>query len=83
MSIVAFDYRLDCVKNEESREKVLDLIANIERYGALTATLLYSLPIYAYISTKEWKEFVQTSDYIFKFVQVYLKLRPIQYLISY
>jgi hypothetical protein len=70
MSIVAFDHRLDCINNEQNKIAVLQLISNIERHGELTANLLYSLPIWAVISTSEWKKFVETSDYLFEFVSL-------------
>ena len=72
MSIVAFDNQLNCIECVESKRTVLNLVKEIEKYGELTSNLLYSLPVWTIYKTQEWKKFEKSSDYILKFVYVYL-----------
>ena len=64
MGLVAFDRRLNALRDDRPKEYA-KLVSDIEVYTILSCQLLFSTPIWMYISTKKWKEFEQVSHNIF------------------
>nr|QEV83791.1 cytochrome P450 [Brachionus rotundiformis] len=72
MSIVAFDQRLQCINPDRRSPEILKLFKSIKEYGDLTSQLFYNIPIWKYFRTKLWKEFENTSDYVYDFTRKYV-----------
>lgn len=67
MSVVAFDYRIECINEKEASEEAIKLFDAIPKYSIYTAELFYGLPLWKYYRTAKWIQFEETSDFIYEY----------------
>jgi hypothetical protein len=77
VSVVAFDQPLNCIDERKRTPKIDKLINAVDELFYLSRQLSFSLPIYRYYPTKEWKKFVAASDIVYRFICLILNLTEI------
>ena len=71
VSVVAFDRPLNCIDEIKRTAKIDNLIKAVDEVFYLTKQLSFSLPIYRFYPTKQWKKFVASSDIVYKYSQFF------------
>jgi hypothetical protein len=66
VSVVAFDQRLQCIDENNRTPFVTKVVSAIDDFFTYTGRLIFSVPIWMYYPTEDWKKFVSAADFVYE-----------------
>jgi hypothetical protein len=66
VSVVAFDQPLNCINENKRTPFITKVINAIDDLFLYSGRLMFSLPVWRYYPTKDWRKFVYACDIVYK-----------------
>jgi hypothetical protein len=65
ISVAAFDKRLECIDERKRTAEIETFVKSVDDLFASGGELGFSIPIWKYYRTKQWKRFEKAADVVF------------------